>query len=224
MQLLVTATRSSFMFHASCCLFVLGVGRLMPLLEDDEGRKAGWNRKENEKECMTSFCNQGLAEPGYLLRVFTQGHSSDGDGAKRGEKRGEEKSKKTHAKKLRRAVARRVRLPFLPYFIVHRHTKTCPNLLSLPPAPCRVGSPNLRHCFRKQRALASLHVIFIIDTSSSSSAGQSSTSIHSPSPAKSRSSTINDPFVPGHPIAIHHTRQPHLCYPPFPFLRHIHSQ
>lgn len=39
--------------HVSCflCLFflLLGVGWLTPLLEDDEGRKAGWNRKEMEK-------------------------------------------------------------------------------------------------------------------------------------------------------------------------------
>lgn len=50
--------------HVSCflCLFflLLGVGWLTPLLEDDEGRKAGWNRKEMEKERYDIILRSGL--------------------------------------------------------------------------------------------------------------------------------------------------------------------
>lgn len=39
---------------------LLGVGWLTPLLEDDEGRKAGWNRKEMEKERYDIILRSGL--------------------------------------------------------------------------------------------------------------------------------------------------------------------
>lgn len=57
---MATAMRSSCFMLFVPFFLLLGVGWLTPLLEDDEGRKAGWNRKEMEKERYDIILRSGL--------------------------------------------------------------------------------------------------------------------------------------------------------------------
>lgn len=57
---MATAMRSSCFMLFVPFFLLLGVGWLTPLLEDDEGRKAGWNRKEMERERYDIILRSGL--------------------------------------------------------------------------------------------------------------------------------------------------------------------
>lgn len=116
---MATAMRSSCFMLFVPFFLLLGVGWLTPLLEDDEGRKAGWNRKEMEKERYDIILRSGLL---WNQGVYS-GQRFPVMGTGEEEKSGEEKSKKTRTKRFGRAdlmqqqaVARRVRLSLLPHY------------------------------------------------------------------------------------------------------------